>query len=347
MPLRAKTRGKASGTARLASQNTASRVRQVMLQPQASGQVGLCASRALAIHAFPRGQFVQAPERTISVSRPSDTHRAFTLIELLVVIAIISVLIALLLPSVQAAREAARRIKCVNNLKQIGIALHGYHDVHNTFPAGGWIALPAQPATINMNLGWSAVVLPWIEQRALYDALNVSYPYNNAVNSTSAYTVLEVYLCPSEPRQSNWNKYPGPPPDPYPSADADYGGMYGPRGLGSGFTNNPPAGAMIFNKCVRLAQITDGASQTIAVGEDPEAINAMWISGHNVFDQSAPINARPPSEFGEELASQHPGGVNTLFGDGSVHFLKTSTNIVPLAALCTRALGEVVSSDSY
>ena len=70
-------------------------------------------------------------------------------------------------------------------------------------------------------------------------------------------------------------------------------------------------------------------------------------SGHNIFDQSAPINARPPSEFGEELTSQHPGGVNTLFADGSVHFLKNSTNVVPLAALCTRALGEVLSSDSY
>ena len=75
--------------------------------------------------------------------------------------------------------------------------------------------------------------------------------------------------------------------------------------------------------------------------------NAMWISGHNIFDQSAPINARPPTEYGEELTSQHSGGVNTLFGDGSVHFLKNQTNPVVLAALCTRALGEVLSSDSY
>ncbi len=281
------------------------------------------------------------------MTRPSDTSRAFTLIELLVVIAIIAVLIALLLPAVQAAREAARRITCVNNLKQIGIALHGYHDVFNTFPAGGWIALATQPATVNMNMGWSAAVLPWIEQRALYNGLNVNFPYNNAVNSTAAYTVLTVYLCPSEPRQTNWNKYPGPPPDPYPSADADYGGMFGPRGLVPGFTDNPPAGPMIFNQPISLAQITDGSSLTIQVGEDPEAINAMWISGHNIFDQSAPINARPPSEYGEELTSQHPGGVNTLFGDGSVHFLKNQTNVIILAALCTRALGEVISSDSY
>ncbi|HEY2159410.1 MAG TPA: DUF1559 domain-containing protein [Isosphaeraceae bacterium] len=271
-------------------------------------------------------------------------RRGFTLIELLVVIAIIAVLIALLLPAVQAAREAARRVSCVNNLKQIGIGLHGYHDANNTFPAGGWIALFNQPTTVNMNVGWSAAVLPWLEQNAVYGGLNLSYPYSTAVNSTAAYTVLQVYLCPSEPRKTLWNQLPG---DPFPSSDADYGGVYGPRGLNPGFTNNPPAGPMIFNQCIGLAQITDGASQTIAVGEDPEAINAMWASGHNIFDQSAPINARPPTEFGEELTSQHPGGVNTLFADGSVHFLKNTTANAPLAALCTRALGEVVSSDSY
>ena len=278
---------------------------------------------------------------------PSRDRSGFTLIELLVVIAIIAVLIALLLPAVQAAREAARRIQCVSNLKQIGIALHGYHDSHNTFPAGGWIALYGQPLTNNMNIGWSASVLPWLEQNVVSAGLNFSFPYNLAVNSTAAYTVMQVYLCPSEPRKTYWNQSPGPPPDPYPSADADYGGMYGPRGLVPGFTDNPPAGPMIFNQCISLAQITDGASQTIIVGEDPEAINAMWVSGHNTFDQSAPINARPPSEYGEELTSQHPGGVNTLFADGSVHFLKNTTDVVPLAALCTRALGEVLSSDSY
>jgi prepilin-type N-terminal cleavage/methylation domain-containing protein/prepilin-type processing-associated H-X9-DG protein len=278
------------------------------------------------------------------VPRPSETRRAFTLIELLVVIALIGVLIALLLPAVQAAREAARRIGCVNNLKQIGIALHGYHDVHNTFPAGGWIVIVTQPGKA-MNMGWSAAVLPWLEQRALYDGLNVSFPYSDPVHSTAGHTVLQVYLCPSEPRKTDWNRAPG---DAFDFADADYGGMFGPRGLSSPtFTNNPPCGPMIFNQAISLAQIIDGASQTIQVGEDPEAINAMWISGHNIFDQSAPINARPPSEFGEELTSQHPGGVNALFGDGSVRFLKNQTNPVTLSALCTRALGEVLSSDSY
>ncbi len=268
---------------------------------------------------------------------------AFTLIELLVVIAIIAVLIALLLPAVQAAREAARRSQCTSNLKQLGIALHNYHSTFDTFPAGGWIA--AGTLNPNMNMGWSAAILPWAEQAPLYAGLNVNLPYTALSNSTADHTVLNVYLCPSEPRKTLWNTAPG---DLFPSADADYGGMYGPRGLAFPTqTNSPPNGPMIFNQNVSLAQIRDGASLTILVGEAPEAINAMWVSGHNIFDQSAPINARPPTEYGEELTSQHPGGVNVLLADGSVRFLKNSTNVATLAALCTRKGGEIVDAASY
>jgi prepilin-type N-terminal cleavage/methylation domain-containing protein/prepilin-type processing-associated H-X9-DG protein len=280
------------------------------------------------------------------ISAPRSRGRpAFTLIELLVVIAIIGVLVALLLPAVQAAREAARRMQCANNLKQIGLALHGYHDAHRTFPPGGWIASPSIPQNARMNMGWGAAILPGLEQRALYDALNFGLPYNDAVNSTAGHTVLPAYLCPSEPRTSLWHRATG---DAYDYADADYGGMYGPRGLrGAGDVNNPPRGAMIFNRCVGLTEISDGSSQTIQVGEAPEAINAMWISGHNIFDQYKPINARPPVEFGEELTSQHPGGVNALFADGSVRFLKQTMSVQPLAALCTRAGNEVLDAASY
>jgi len=285
------------------------------------------------------------PERTARLPRPQDRPRGFTLIELLVVIAIIAVLIALLLPAVQSAREAARRLQCTSNLKQIGLALHGYHDAYETFPAGGWIVLFNQPLTNNMNIGWSASVLPWLEQRPLYDALNLNYPYNDPTNATAGHIVLQVYLCPSEPRRSNWNRAPG---DSFDYADADYGGMYGPRALVSPTDRNePPRGVMIYNRNITLAQITDGSSMTIQIGEAPEAINAMWISGHNVFDQAFAINARPPVEFGEELTSRHPGGASVLFADGSVHFLKSSTSRVTLSALCTRSLGEVISSDSY
>ncbi len=278
------------------------------------------------------------------MNQRSPTRSGFTLIELLVVLAIIGVLVALLLPAVQAARESARRLGCINNLKQLGLGLHGYHDVYGTFPAGGWIALPTQPATARMNSGWSASVLPWVEQKPLYSSLNLCLPYNSAQNSTASMTVLKVYLCPSEPRSSDWNTAPG---DVFPSADADYGGMYGPRGIGPPpSNNNPPRGSFLFNQNISLAQVRDGSTQTIFLGEAPEAIHALWASGHNIFDQSAPINARPKFEYGEELTSQHPGGVNAVFGDGSVHFLKNSLNVNVLGALCTRAGSEVVP-DSY
>ena len=274
----------------------------------------------------------------LRLAPPRTPHRGFTLIELLVVIAIIAVLIALLLPAVQAAREAARRAQCINNLKQIGLALHNYHDTQQTFPSGGWIVS-------GMNIGWSAAILPGLEQAALFSALNFNHPYNDVSNSSAVATVLTVYLCPSEPRKTFWNQLTS---DPFVSADADYGGMDGPRGLlVPPLVNNPPRGAMIFNTCLGFNQITDGTSQTIQVGEAPEAINAMWASGHNVFDQYMPINARPPVEYGEELTSQHPGGVNTLFADGSVHWLKQTMNPAALAALCTRAGGEALSADSF
>jgi prepilin-type processing-associated H-X9-DG protein len=264
---------------------------------------------------------------------------------LLVVIAIIALLIALLLPAVQAAREAARRAQCTNNLKQIGLALHGYHDGSNTFPSGGWISVPSNPATASMNIGWSAVILPWLEQRSLYDGLNLSWPYGNSVNSSVGHIVVTGYLCPSEPRTTLWALDVN---DIFPYADGDYGGMYGPRGLAYPTdVNDPPRGTMLFNQPVSLAQILDGSSQTLLVGEDPEAIHALWISGHNLFDECCPINARPKFEYGEELTSQHPGGVNALFGDGSVRFLKNTTNPVVLSALCTRAGGEIADASAY
>ncbi|HVX14140.1 MAG TPA: DUF1559 domain-containing protein [Pirellulales bacterium] len=287
-------------------------------------------------HARARKGSCRIARRLPAVGRPT----AFTLIELLVVIAIIGILVALLVPAVQAARESARRSQCIDNLRQIGIALHAYHDTFRTFPSGGWIK-STDPTTANMNIGWSAVILPWLEQEPLFRQLNFNVPYNAAANSQPGYTVLPIYICPSEPRTTFWNRAPG---DNYDFADADYGGMYGPRALSfPSDVNNPPRGVMIFNQPISLAQVRDGASQTLQVGEAPEAINAMWISGHNIFDQCCPINARPATEFGEELTSQHPNGVNTLFADGSGHFLLETINNVVLSALCTRSGGETMS----
>jgi prepilin-type N-terminal cleavage/methylation domain-containing protein/prepilin-type processing-associated H-X9-DG protein len=258
--------------------------------------------------------------------------RGFTLIELLVVIAIIAVLIALLLPAVQAAREAARRIGCFNNLKQIGIALHGYHDNWGTFPPGGWeFRVPAKPNA--RQLAWSALILPWLEQKPLYDALNILLPFDSTGNNTSAAVVLNGYLCPSGTRASNWTNG---------RAVCDYGGMYGERITGP---NNPPKGSMLYDRNISLAMISDGSSQTIIVGEDTGFPDGQWINGLNVFDQAFPIGQAPPWE--NDLHSDHPSGANVLHADGSVHFIKESINARVLAALCTRSQGEVVSGESY
>src|SRR5262245_56927181 len=120
--------------------------------------------------------------------------RGFTLIELLVVLAIIAVLVALLLPAVQAAREAARRASCTNNLKQIGLAMHGYNDAHNRLPMGYTFS----PCYVRGGFGWGAMILPGVEQRPLFDATNFSLPLCSESNTTTCTTALRSYLCPSD-----------------------------------------------------------------------------------------------------------------------------------------------------
>jgi prepilin-type N-terminal cleavage/methylation domain-containing protein len=129
--------------------------------------------------------------------RPRPT-RGFTLIELLVVIAIVAVLIALLLPAVQAAREAARRAGCVNNLKQIGVALHNDHQLYDSF-AIGYIAWPnTDPNVTSPGWGWASAILPALEQAPLYNAANIPLPIESPANSTLVLTPLAVYTCPTD-----------------------------------------------------------------------------------------------------------------------------------------------------
>ncbi|MHC5543429.1 DUF1559 family PulG-like putative transporter [Singulisphaera rosea] len=193
-------------------------------------------------------------------------RRGFTLIELLVVIAIIAVLIALLLPAVQAAREAARRIQCTNNLKQIGLAMHNYHDSNNSFP---WCGLSIISPTATSTIQWSPHTrfLPYIEQKSLFDSVNFSFVWSDPQNSTVTTTNVNAFVCPSDPRQkipvSNW-------------AGTSYRGSQG-NSLVYGYNDSdpskvnttmpPPNGIYFSNMLVRIGDITDGTTNTAAFSE--------------------------------------------------------------------------------
>src|SRR5262245_36575978 len=180
-------------------------------------------------------------------------HRGFTLIELLVVIAIIAVLAALLLPAVQSAREAARRMSCTNNLKQIGLAIHGYHDAHNRLPMGYTFS----PGYIRGGFGCGAKVLPGVEQKPLFDATNFSLPLWNEVNTTTATTAISFYLCPSdETSQGRFLERDG-----FRYAKTSYVAAFGPGNM----DENPDDRRGLFsrNSGTTFAEGTDGPFQTL------------------------------------------------------------------------------------
>lgn len=263
--------------------------------------------------------------RKLPALRP--IRRGFTLIELLVVVAIVGVLIALLLPAVQAAREAARHVSCCNNLRQIGIALHAYHEVHESFPPGG-IERRSARYPQGRQLAWSVFLLPHLEQRSLYETLDLSRAFDAPENAQAAARVIPTYLCPSVPRASNLVQGRGA---------CDYGGIYGERITGPNF---PPKGTMIYKRAISISEICDGTAHTLIVSEDSAWHDGQWINALNVFDQAFPINRAPP--FENDIRSNHPGGANGLFSDGSVRFLNENMELSTLAAICTRNGGEVV-----
>ncbi len=253
--------------------------------------------------------------------------RGLTLVELLVVMAIIGVLIALLLPAVQAARAAARQIGCLNNLRQIGIALHSYHDTYRSFPPGG--IEPRSPARPHgRQLAWSAYLLPYLEQLTLYERLDLSQPFDAPVNAAPAATILATYVCPSVPDGRALRTGRGP---------CQYGGIFGERITSP---NSPPKGVMLYDRAISIQQISDGTTCTLVISEDSQFGDGQWINGRNVFDQAFAINRAPP--FENDIRSEHAGGANGLFCDGSARFLFETMELKVLAAICTRAGNEVV-----
>jgi len=269
------------------------------------------------------------------------SRKAFTLVELLVVIAIIGVLVALLLPAVQAAREAARRSSCSNNMRQIGVAMHNHHDTFRQLPTG-WVA-PANDAEGSPGWGWASQSLNFIEQSNLYDQIRFSLPVTDSNNQLARETVVDTFLCPSDIGQDRFTL------GTVDVARSNYVGMYGTDEIEDAPSNGN--GMFFHNSKLRFSSVTDGLSNTLMVGERHSKIEHSTWTG--VVNGGAEAMARivgaadhtPNDEHAhfDDFSSLHPGGVMFLNADSSVRFLANTVNLNTYKAMATRAGGEVIS----
>ncbi len=250
-----------------------------------------------------------------------------TLVELLVVVAVIAALIAMLLPAAQSAREAARRLSCLNNLRQVGCALHGHLLARRAFPVGCTEWRPPGKSGTERCLAWNARILSWLEQQSLADTIDFAKAFDHPDNAVAAGLPLPVFLCASANRPSNLVGGMG---------RSDYGGLTGERIRSP---NNPEKGVLVHDRGFAEREISDGLSATVFVGECSAGAwaDGQWINGRNLFDQAYAVNW-PTWE--DELRSRHPGGAHALFGDGAVRLIADETHPRVLAAACTRAGGE-------
>jgi prepilin-type N-terminal cleavage/methylation domain-containing protein/prepilin-type processing-associated H-X9-DG protein len=348
------------------------------------------------------------------VRRARRARPGFTLIELLVVISIIGALVALFLPAVQEAREAARRAQCVNNLKQIGLALHNYEQAKGTFPPGSitYQESPLDCTTPRRGHGFFTMILSMVEQSTVYDAINFNYgsccpqdvQHAGAVNNTAFSARISTFVCPTDSTQTPLTSKLGNPNGQSFNAfsQGSYAGSVGTIDVFRWWCGCPvasrdgivcvggvelmPDGAFGFNHTFRISEFTDGLSQTLLVGEfsrfrnDPDPFFNEWnsvlpfkstmvgvtrpeglatvvprINAGLAFPdvpQTSPVGWRDDPrnrQFGQfGFRSQHPGGANFLFADGSVKFLKETIQVTgPYWALGTRSGAEVVSADSF
>jgi prepilin-type N-terminal cleavage/methylation domain-containing protein len=334
-------------------------------------------------------------------------RRGFTLIELLVVIAIIAVLIGLLLPAVQQIREAASRMQCLNNLKQMGLALHNYHDSHHSFPPGfvsaltdpswRWPAGNCNAFPPEAGPGWSffALMLPYLEQGNLYQSIRLDLAIADPANATARRTPVPIYLCPSDAGTGPINlttcgNPPAPARTPAVMTDAALCSYVGVLGGGNAANPDPDYGCYEYqpfngvfhrNSHIRIADISDGTSSTIGIGERNSGfVQSSWVGvvplSEVVYNQASPPippfdpslkqpcqNWRPaitaivvhsrqytlnaPNGSPASFHSAHPGCGNFLFMDGSCRTITNSISLTTMRALCTRNNGEVISADAY
>lgn len=292
----------------------------------------------------------------------------FTLIELLVVIAIIAILIALLLPAVQQAREAARRTQCKNNLKQLGIALHNYHDTLGSFPSGYITADTSAPANSAPGFAWSTLVLPSLEQGNLHDSFDFGVDAKDPVNTPFAVQYLSMFRCPSDTGQDTFTvSISGAD---YELSTSNYVGMYG---YGS-VTMNPDNRNGVFsrNSATKMRDIVDGTANTFLVGERHHDLGkSTWYAALEGYSVDSGMTMMSMTEGPAQLVlghvgqpammsmpamhhtanntphvvnygSFHSGGSQFLQVDGSVSFVSDSINYDTYRRLGMRNDGEVI-----
>jgi prepilin-type processing-associated H-X9-DG protein len=304
---------------------------------------------------------------------PMKRRTGFILIELLVVIAIIGVLIGLLVPAVQKVREAAARLKCANNLKQIGLALHNYHDRMNGFPSGYQAQVASDNSDLGPGWGWAAFLLDDVEQGNLKRQVRFDLQVSDPANAAVRVTTVPVYVCPSEPRTGTFTVVDANGGALCDVARGSYVAMNGVLGVSGDAWDND--GAFIRNRSMRIADITDGLSNTLIVGERASNMsNSTWtgaVTGGVVpalrypapADQLANAELAPalvlshgsrdhlpnnPLVFdADATTSFHVNGVNFLFGDGSVRGINNSINGLVYEALLTRAGSEAIDGGAY
>jgi prepilin-type N-terminal cleavage/methylation domain-containing protein/prepilin-type processing-associated H-X9-DG protein len=271
-------------------------------------------------------------------------RKAFTLIELLVVIAIIAILIALLVPAVQKVREAASRISCTNNLKQIGLALHMHNDTAKKLPSGYLMNVDAAGMETGPGWGWGTQILDGLEQSALRATIDLKVDVRANVHAGARTVQIRTFICPSDdivptftPAMSNTML-----------AHGNYVGVFGSNEI----EDNPGAGNGLFfrNSNVKFAHITDGLSNTLMVGERHNLrMPATWTGVVAGADEAQALVLgtcdHPPNDpngHKEDFASRHSGGCNFLFADGTVRMIGNSIAPAVYQGLATRAGNEVV-----
>ena len=296
------------------------------------------------------------------------SRRGFTLIELLVVIAIIAILTGLLLPAVQKVREAAARISCSNNLKQIGLALHGYHDQMNSFPPGYYDVAPWPQDDQGPGWGWASFILPEMEQINVQKQINFNLNVGDPANAAARTTFLKAFQCPSDANGAMTFTVNDGGTNAWTLAHGSYVACNGNDGVDDN-TTPPHTGAFVRGvRGFRIAEITDGLSTTFFVGE--RCTTMSWSTWAGVPLGAQDPSVRSPGDFSagsalvlghcgphlpddaivtdaDAMSSGHTNGVQFLFGDGSVHVIGNAIAQSVYDNLATRAGGEVVDGSAY